>query len=367
MRHKILRAVLRFFAVVAASFLLLAVLVWIPLKTHRPSGSEPDMTSSSVLEEDGLKRRPSAVGTDIGRIEPTPAAAAQADAERPPLSSAAPDDAEQEQLPFEFPDPEQTEESPELQALLDEFVKQNPGCWDICVCDLSGGSCASVKTQEEPMVSASLIKLFIMGSFYQAMQDGTLESWQYWETFPSVRSMIIYSDNYCANWLITSPLGKGSDSVGFEYVTAFAESIGCEDTRLERLMLDNNSEHENYTSAEDCARLLKLIYRCELITPEYSNEMLELLKGQTINDRIPAGLPDDVVCAHKTGNLEHLSCGDVGLVFSPGADYILCVISNHAEDDAAATEQIAALSAEVYAFFNPETPDVAAEAQETEP
>lgn len=367
MRRKIQRAVLRFFGVLAACFLLLAVLVWVPLKTHRPSGLEPDMTSSSVLEEDGLKRRPSAVGADVSRSEPTPAVPALSDAERPPLSSAAPGSPEQEQLPFAFPDPELTEESPELQLLLDDFVKRNPGCWDIYVYDLSGGSCASVKTQEGPMVSASLIKLFIMGSFYQALQDGTLESWQYWETFPSVRSMIIYSDNYCANWLITSPFGKGSDSVGFEYVTAFAQSIGCEDTRLERLMLDNNSEHENYTTAEDCAKLLKLIYRCELITPEYSNEMLDLLKGQTINDRIPAGLPDDVVCAHKTGNLEHLSCGDAGLVFSPGADYILCVISNNAEDDAAATAQIAALSAEVYAFFNPELPEEAQEAPETEP
>ena len=363
MRKKILRAVLRFLAVAAASILLLAVLVWIPLRTHRPAGAESDSTILSGSEDEGLRRRPDAVGMPQKYAdEPSPA---QNGGETPGAEASSldthasgddadPAEGEEEQDVFAFPDPDQPIDDPELQSLLDAFVQEHPGCWDICVYDLSGGSHAAVNTAGgKPMVSASLIKLFIMGSFYQAMTDGTLESWQYWNTQPSVRSMIVNSDNYCANWVIQSPLGKGSDSVGFEYVTAFAESIGCQSTRLERLMLADNSERENYTSAEDCARLLKMIYRCELISPEYSNEMLEILKAQAINDRLPAKLPEGTVCAHKTGDLEHLSCGDVGLIFSPGADYILCIINNHSENDAETAGLIADLSAEVYAHFNP--------------
>jgi len=59
---------------------------------------------------------------------------------------------------------------------------------------------------------------------------------------------------------------------------------------------------ENYTTAEDMALLLEKIYNGDLVSKEASGHMLEILKRQKVNDRLPKGLPRDMVVAHKTGS-----------------------------------------------------------------
>lgn len=304
---------LRFAASFTAILLALALLVLIPLKTHRSPVPDPKYSERSA--------DPTPVPTPV----PTPAQTL-------------------------FPDPNDPDRNEELQALLDAFIEEHPGTWDLYVYNLSYGEYAASSTQEgEPLISASLIKLYIMGAVFQQFKDGKL---QYWDCFPSVRQMIVVSDNFCANWLILR-LGESQEQVGFDTVNAFAASIGCTSTSLNRSMLDTKSEKENYTSAEDLALLFKKLYRFELVSPEYSRDMLEILKAQYTKDRIPAGIPKDVVCAHKTGDLANKSCGDAGIVFSPAADYILVIINNNSENDSETVQQIAELSAQVYDFLNP--------------
>lgn len=309
---------LRFALALLAILLTLAILVLIPLLTHR----EP------------VQERP--------QVEPRPSAT--------PLPSASPEPAL-----IELPDPTKPDLNEELRSLLEDFVTEHPGIWDLYVYDLTHGEYADFATQAEPMVSASLIKLYIMGAVFQQIQDGQM---RYWERYADTLRMIIYSDNYSANHL-TNLLGDSDAQAGFDCVTDFAASIGCRSTGMNRFLGYTDTGVENYTSASDCALFLKKLYRYELVSPEYSSSMLEILKAQTINDRIPAGLPEGTVCAHKTGDLEGVSCGDAGLVFSPGADYILCVISNGSEDDAQTVQDIAALSASVYAYFNPNPAETA--------
>ena len=47
--------------------------------------------------------------------------------------------------------------------------------------------------------------------------------------------------------------------------------------------------------------------------------MLELLKAQTLNDKLPKYLPDQVIMAHKAGELDDVS-HDAGIVYSPAGD-----------------------------------------------
>jgi len=54
--------------------------------------------------------------------------------------------------------------------------------------------------------------------------------------------------------------------------------------------------------------------------------MLGILKHQKINDRIPYYLPKNLDIAHKTGLLND-TVSDVGIVFTPKGDFIICVMT----------------------------------------
>ncbi|MCX7956612.1 MAG: class A beta-lactamase-related serine hydrolase, partial [Endomicrobia bacterium] len=82
---------------------------------------------------------------------------------------------------------------------------------------------------------------------------------------------------------------------------------------------------ENYTTAEDIGMLLEKIYKKELISREYSTEMLLLLMKQKISDRIPKKLPKEVVVAHKTGLMRNV-CHDTGIIYTKNGDFIICVL-----------------------------------------
>ena len=56
--------------------------------------------------------------------------------------------------------------------------------------------------------------------------------------------------------------------------------------------------------------------------------MLDILKHQHLHDRLPRFLPAGWEMAHKTGLLRK-SCHDVGIVFSPKGDYMICVLTSH--------------------------------------
>ena len=233
----------------------------------------------------------------------------------------------------------------DVQKLFDDFVAAQGGTWDLYYESLTTGETASARCghdSEPRSVAASLIKLYVMGAVYDAVARGTLT---HDAVYQSVYSMITASDNDACNRLVTM-LGGGDPVKGMQAVNAFAASIGCTGTQMNRLMLQPGTE--NFVTASECGAMLRLIYRGACVSADASAEMLTILKAQTVNDRIPASLPQGTAVAHKTGNLINLSCGDAGIVLAPGGDYILCAIANHEPSDAQATSAIATLSRTVY-------------------
>lgn len=312
------RSLIRLIAVLGGILLTLLILILIPLQTHRKPVPDPRYTE--------VRHTPAVTS------EPTPEPVAPVFAD--PSS----------------PDPDET-----LAAMLEDFSLTHEGKWDLYVFNLSRGEYASFSQFDgDPPVAASLIKLFIMACAYDQIQADQLS---YHDLKYVIRNMIARSDNDCAN-LVIKHLGNWHPEQGFAVVNEFAESIGCHDTSLNRMMWDDNGL-QNYTSAADCATLLRMLYRYELATPVYSDEMLDWLKMQTVNDRIPALLPEGTVCAHKTGDLEGLSYGDAGIVFSPRADYVFCAICNEPADGQSAINDIAGLSLTVYNYFNPDETETA--------
>lgn len=237
-----------------------------------------------------------------------------------------------------------------LNKLLEKDTAGLGGKWDIYAESLPDGRAAHCLTnteEGEPLVSASLIKLFIMGTVFDSIEKGKISQSS---VSGLLNKMITISDNDSANSLIKL-LGSGSAQDGMQAVNDWADSIGCSHSRLNRLMLDNNGL-QNYTTAEDCAAILRLIYGGKCVSEKRSAQMLELLKAQTVDNRIPAQLPEGTVTAHKTGDLLKICCADAGIVFSPKCDYLLCMICNDPANDKAAADKEAEISAEVYAYYN---------------
>jgi beta-lactamase class A len=104
------------------------------------------------------------------------------------------------------------------------------------------------------------------------------------------------------------------------------------------------------TTAAETALLLEAIYEGAAVNDAASARMLELLKTESIDDRIPALLPPGTEVAHKTGNWEDAT-HDAGIVYAPQATYLIAVLTDYGYADGGAPP-IAALSRAVYEYYN---------------
>jgi beta-lactamase class A len=192
--------------------------------------------------------------------------------------------------------------------------------------------------------SASLVKVPIMAAVFQAEKEGLLnfeneiilrrrhKVWarkglyrkrcgSKFTVMDLVKRMIITSDNTATNMLV--------EELGFDYLNGKFIEFGIYDTNLQRGVMElklRKKGIENYTTAEDMAFLLEKIYKKELVSKEASAKMLDILKDQRVNDRIPYLLPDDLDIAHKTGSLKD-TISDVGIVFTKKGDFIICILT----------------------------------------
>ena len=243
-----------------------------------------------------------------------------------------------------------------LREKLQKEISGYNGEWAVYVEDLSSGDFFEINNKK--MVSASLIKLFIMGKTYEEIVNGTIQKEN---VESSLKSMITVSDNEASNILVaTLGGGKYTDmhsnafQKGLKQVNSYANKLQCTDTEQQRDMKNSRLTpipEQNYTSVVDCGKFLSNLYHKKLVSNAADTEMLELLKQQTRTGKIPRGLPSGIICANKTGELGDVE-NDVAIVFSPGADYVICVMSNDVPDTSSARQNITNLSQMVYNFFN---------------
>lgn len=231
--------------------------------------------------------------------------------------------------------------------LIDGFTAeriQDDGQWAVAVQCASEASCQS--SNSGPMQSASLIKLFVAAAVEENRQS--LAVWQQYsgETDDLLLHMLSQSDNEATNELVIR-LGDGDALAGMEVVNQYCVVNGYQDTSMGRLMLDFSSTADNYTSVKDCCAFLQAVLDGEVAG---SDEILSALKQQVRRAKIPAGVPDGVVTANKTGELDTVE-NDVAIVWAGEQPYILCVMSNELSDTEAARAQITAVSEQIYGLI----------------
>ena len=242
-------------------------------------------------------------------------------------------------------------------------LEANGESWAIAAMDLNTQNYSTIHA-EQPMKSASVIKAFIMAAVFDKLvypNEGTSVSADYDNTLKSLlNSMITVSDNDAANELVRR-LGGGDFQTGATVLNTFCQERNYTSTHLGREFLATAPTDDNYTSASDCCRLLSEIYNGTLVNADASADMLALLQAQTRTSKIPAGVPDNVTTANKTGELSDpgnlgVVENDISIIFAKDHPYVLCVLSNNIQNNSSAQETISKISADVYKYMTTQQP-----------
>lgn len=83
---------------------------------------------------------------------------------------------------------------------------------------------------------------------------------------------------------------------------------------------------------------------------EGSQSILTYLKKQERVEKLPAGVPQGIVTANKTGELSDVE-NDAAIIYADNATYIITVMMENLEDTAAARQTIVELSRQVYEYM----------------
>ena len=217
------------------------------------------------------------------------------------------------------------------------------------------GGCAQMYNEMMPLVAASVIKIPIMVEAFRQFEAGELNPLATYRIKPEdkmpscgalnrmhdglevtlrdlVELMIVLSDNSATNILI--------DRLGIARVNATLEAEGLKVTRLRRKLFDKAGMEaglSNHVCAREIGLLLERMYAGTLVSPQASAEMLEILRNQKLNGKMPFFLkPRGIACAHKTGEDDGIT-HDVGVVYAR-RPFVLCMLSE--ETDVPAFERL---------------------------
>jgi beta-lactamase class A len=156
--------------------------------------------------------------------------------------------------------------------------------------------------------------------------------------------MLQRSDNTATNIL--------TDLLGLEEINGSCQRQGLTATCMPRYIMDLTSRDnniENFTSAIDMGRLLRSLYSRQILDPPTSAQLLEILKGQHVRDRLPRYLPPGVVVAHKTGLMKD-ACHDVGILYGRNHDYVIAVLTTEFGSYTQAKQAIGQIGRAVYQY-----------------
>jgi len=213
-------------------------------------------------------------------------------------------------------------ESTQIQNTLQNFANQYPGQIGLVAIDLDDGASGTANASAQ-MVSASLYKMFVAYGIYQKIDSGELTAQN---NVPAMgesvgdcmQAMIEVSDNDCGKTL--------GDMVGWQALDARLKTLGLTNTLTNNYDASGNVQGDKLTTAADVATFIRQLYAGTLLSKTSTADFIDLLKKDQVNDRLPTGLPDGTVIAHKTGDLYDVM-HDAGIVYGPKGTYLVVMMT----------------------------------------
>ena len=241
-----------------------------------------------------------------------------------------------------------------LAERLQPLISAHEGEVAVAVKHLTKGESFAYKA-DEPMPTASLIKLPVMVEAYRQANEGKIKlaetvtfeeddktpgsgilSTQFspGATFTlrdAIRLMIAYSDNSATNLVL--------EKIGLPATNELMEKLGYSNTKVHafvfRPMSSIAPERSRQfglgsTTAGEMIRLVEAIHGKTIVTPEACDAMLDHLR-QCQDKRLSKLLPPGTKVAHKTGSVAAVRT-DAGLIETTGGPIAICVLTRNNKD-----------------------------------
>lgn len=271
-------------------------------------------------------------------------------------------------------------ESASLEARLAPLVQAHKGKVAIAVKNLRTGVSYYLNA-DQPMPTASLIKLAVMVEAYQQATEGKVKlneritltkedkvqgsgvltdhfsEGTTLSLFDAIHLMIVFSDNTATNLVL--------DKIGIASTGQRMAALGLPHTRINAKVFKGSTTSIapertkefglGSTTAREMIVLLEKLNAEELVNPQACKEMIAHLKKCDDKDKFTRFLPDKTVVAHKTGSVNDART-DAGILYLPEGPVAICVLTNQNEDktwrqDNAGNVFCARVAKEVYDYF----------------
>lgn len=249
-----------------------------------------------------------------------------------------------------------------LEEAVNKPLEGTKGKYAVVVKNLKTSESYS-RNKDDSFEPGSLYKLWVMAEVYDQIQKGDLKEDQVLSrgiatlnndfgispdvaeqtsgtitksVSDALHQMITISHNYSALLL--------SQKIKLSSTKAFLQEHGFNQSRV------GTDGDTPKTTASDIAIFYEKLYNEQLANEENTRIMLDLLKKQQLDHKLPKYFPEGTEIAHKTGELGWFS-HDGGIVYSDKGDYIIVVLSE-SESPAGAEDRIALVSKAVYDYFD---------------
>lgn len=267
-------------------------------------------------------------------------------------------------------------------ALLEEMVEARlskfPGLGGVFIRDLTTGEAAR-SDADVAFAGMSPLKIAIVEEVYRMLDDEPDA-----ETTKLISETMTLSGNFTAN-LLLRVIGGGDSFHGVRVLTASMRDLGLVNTFMAmpydvedvsiRIVTPANSRTDKSTEPDpymqttpaDIGRLMEMIYHCahgggnllaayyNQLRPAECQAILDTMAQNKVGSFLEAGTPPGVRIAHKHGWIGD-SHADVGIVFSPGGDYVFSVFLYRPGwlEWELSSEMMADLARATYNYFNGE-------------
>lgn len=207
--------------------------------------------------------------------------------------------------------------------------------------------------QEEVFTAASVNKVPIMAAILQEIEEGNLTFEDQYRLqgrdvqdygtgtmrYDRAGTLYTYDD-------LLELSGKKSDNTA---AFVLQRIVGKEklDILLADLEMENTSIEENTATPAEMARLFVEAYKGELFSDKFQERLYRYLTNTDFEDRIPMGVPDMTLVAHKIGT-EMNVINDCGIIFEKNP-YVLCILSKNV-NEAEALEVLPKISRLVWEY-----------------